>query len=96
MDWKQKEQLHFSKELGPSDDMLDKIIDFAHRNPYGCSFNGHITITQVEQHDAHGLNQTIHGSVFIGSKTYDFEIDNGNWNGTVVRKWEKISDEVFE
>ncbi len=36
-------------------------------------------------HDA--VNYTINGSVEFEGKQYRFTIDDGNWNGTVVREW---------
>jgi hypothetical protein len=44
-----------------------------------------ITITGVHTHNS--VNHTITGYVEHAGKTYAFEVDNGDWNGTVVRQW---------
>lgn len=46
---------------------------------------GSICISSTHRHDA--CNYTHSGTVSIDGIEYGFVIDNGNWNGTVVREW---------
>ena len=49
-----------------------------------------IQISSTHQHDA--CNYTHSGTVTIDGAEYGFVIDNGNWNGTVVREWGAADD----
>lgn len=49
-----------------------------------------ITISDSHRHDA--CNYTHSGTVVIDGTEYGFVIDNGNWNGTVVREWGLAED----
>jgi hypothetical protein len=50
-----------------------------------------IEIYDYQTRDREGANATISGYVYFRAKTWGFVIDNGNWNGTVVRIWERAS-----
>jgi hypothetical protein len=64
------------------EDLLQRVCE-AHyandENAEGISFDVR------HMHDA--VNYTINGSVEFEGKQYRFTIDDGNWNGTVVREW---------
>lgn len=49
-----------------------------------------ITISDSYRHDT--CNYTHSGTVTIDGIEYGFVIDNGNWNGTVVREWGLAED----
>jgi hypothetical protein len=39
------------------------------------------------RHQHNACNYTLNGSVKDGNQEFRFTIDDGNWNGTVVREW---------
>lgn len=51
-----------------------------------------VTILDRDRHDA--INVTAHGIVVVEGVEHRFIVDDGNWNGTVLRDWD--GDEVFE
>lgn len=70
----------------PTEAALEAICD-AHWNGgtvFGPAVCG-VRFTDIHQHDA--VNHTLSGTIEIEGHTYGFEVDNGNWNGTVVRQW---------
>lgn len=52
--------------------------------------NDRIKLSVKHRHDA--CNYTHSGTVTIEGVEYGFVIDNGNWNGTVVREWGLAED----
>ena len=52
--------------------------------------NDRITISNAHMHDA--VNHTYSGTLLHDGIEYGFIIDNGNWNGTVVREWGPADD----
>jgi hypothetical protein len=65
----------------PSEEVLERICD-AHWN--GQDINGVVFLDKY-RHDA--INYTLSGTVEVDGKVYGFIIDDGNWDGTVVRAW---------
>lgn len=65
----------------PNEDALTRICE-AHWNRRG---GDGVTFFDIHQHDA--CNHTLRGHIEIDGHTYGFLIDNGNWDGTVVREW---------
>ncbi|CAM5769715.1 hypothetical protein [Bosea minatitlanensis] len=51
-----------------------------------------VTILDRDRHDA--INVTAHGIVMVEGVEHRFIVDDGNWNGTVLRDWD--GDAVFE
>lgn len=51
-----------------------------------------VTILDRDRHDA--INVTAHGIVMVEGVEHRFIVDDGNWNGTVLRDWD--GDMVFE
>lgn len=51
-----------------------------------------VTILDRDRHDA--INVTAHGIVMVEGVEHRFIVDDGNWNGTVLRDWD--GDTVFE
>ena len=45
------------------------------------------TITIASVHRFDNINCEVHGFVEIEDKEYEFVIEDGNWNGTVVKEW---------
>lgn len=50
-----------------------------------------VHISGRETHDLEGANATITGDVCFRAKCWDFVVDSGNWNGTVVKAWERCA-----
>jgi hypothetical protein len=67
--------------LEPSEEVLERICN-AHWN--GQNIDGVIFLDKY-CHDA--INYTLSGTVEVEGTIYGFIIDDGNWNGTVVRAW---------
>jgi len=65
-------------------DAASKLIDRICDAQAGDKSDG-IRISTAHRHDA--INYTLEGEAEYEGKTYAFLIDNGNWNGTVVREW---------
>ncbi len=75
--------LEFCEENpGKWEDLLQRICEAHYANDKKAE-GIHIGVRHM--HDA--VNYTINGSVEFEGKTYRFTIDDGNWNGTVVREW---------
>ncbi len=69
----------------PDEDTLQRVCEaFYERRTAGPIKDG-IEILDVYQHDA--INFTFTGTVEVEGQTYGYIIDDGNWNGTVVRAW---------
>lgn len=51
-----------------------------------------VTILDRDRHDA--INVTAHGIVVVEGVEHRFIVDDGNWDGTVLRDWD--GDAVFE
>lgn len=70
----------------PPDDILDLICEAMYKCDSGhYSSDPVVYIYTLEKHDV--LNRTCHGMVALDDGEYEFLIEDGNWNGTVVRKW---------
>lgn len=67
--------------------MLEDIC--CHHTGPGWPFSVHIS--NRESHDREGNNETLSGHVYFRAKCFDFVIENGNWNGTVVKAWDRSS-----
>lgn len=65
----------------PDEELINRILDVA----YGHNSDPDISMIIVEKHNI--LNITCHGTININGTTYEFLIDDGNWNGTEIRKW---------
>jgi len=48
-----------------------------------------IEIADIEKHDREGLNVTLSGYVTFRAKAWEFIVEDGNWNGTVVKAWDR-------
>lgn len=69
----------------PDNDTLDRIVDaFCNRGGKGVQFR------DIYEHDV--CNHTLSGTIEVQGQAYGFIIENGNWNGTVVRKWGEPDD----
>lgn len=69
----------------PPDSVLERICDaFYELCGYTGSSDG-VTLLDVHQHNA--VNHTLSGTVDVDGTIYGFIVENGDWNGTVVRRW---------
>lgn len=64
-----------------SRDVLERICESAYRHP--CPPLEGVTLETLHRHDA--VNMTFTGSVLHEGVAFHFEIDDGDWGGTVVR-----------
>lgn len=64
----------------PTSDILERICD-AHWNGSGEG----VKFLNIHTHNA--CNHTLTGTIEYEGEVYGFEIDNGDWGGTVVNQW---------
>lgn len=64
-------------------DALERICDAMWNKEHQADYK--VKLSDVHQHNA--CNHTATGEIEVKGKTYGFIIDNGDWNGTVVREW---------
>jgi len=67
----------------PTEEALERICD-AHWDESTASSRG-VKFFDIQKHNA--CNHTLSGVIDIGGVEHGFIIDNGDWNGTVVRSW---------
>jgi hypothetical protein len=70
------------------EDVMQMIAEAAQ----GWSEHASVTILERDRHDA--INVTAHGIVTVEGVEHRFIVDDGNWDGTVLRDWD--GDKVFE
>lgn len=60
----------------------------------GRGQHGRVYITNVDHMDV--INLCASGSIEIDGTEFWFIVENGNWNGTVLRGWEEAGQQKFE
>lgn len=72
-------------EEEPSDETLSRICEAHYARKTDGEKRFGVKFSDVHRHDA--VNYTLSGTVEINGVEHGFIIDDGNWNGTVVRSW---------
>lgn len=73
------------------DDILTSMSEAAHDRRYESDV---VKITNRTRHNA--INVTVEGEVTYKEKSYYFHLEDGDWNGTVLRGWEDTGTEWEE
>lgn len=79
--------------------ILTEICELGVRNS-----GKYVTVSSRITTDREGGNHIITGTVICNNEIYEFECENGNWNGTVITNWEvgekcpewKFFDQLYE
>lgn len=69
------------------DDIGEEILMAITEHNESSDWPWQIIWMSVERHNQ--INETIKGTVKYRARYWDFEVDSGNWNGTVIRTWER-------
>ncbi len=72
------------------EDRLTQIVEAAYGNGDEAGTYGDITFSDIVRHDA--INKTLYGYFQHGEEEVCFEIQDGNWAGTVVRGFGEDAD----
>jgi hypothetical protein len=51
---------------------------------------GRFQVTSRETLDREGGNHRYCGEIKIGPRWWEFQVESGNWNGTVIEVWERM------
>lgn len=70
------------------EDVMQMIAEAAS----GWGEHASVTLLDRDRHDA--INVTAHGIITVEGVEHRFIVDDGNWDGTVLRSWD--DDKVFE
>lgn len=50
---------------------------------------GQMRVTSRESLDREGGNRRYQGEIKIGPRWWEFSVESGNWNGTVIEDWDR-------
>lgn len=80
----------FHRDIPKADqeDVLTMICESAHGQKHDA-----VTILDIDRLDA--INVRVEGILQWNDEEYSFHVEDGNWNGTVIREWEGVG-EAFE
>lgn len=80
--------LEFSKRYGEklANDMVQRICECHYAREYNSDPD--IDFWKIDS-AGDGLNYTLHGTINHGARCWEFEIEDGNNNGTVIHGWER-------
>lgn len=74
--------------------MRDAVMtEIAEASYYGEGKHGNVYILEQVKHDV--INVTVSGVFTLEGREFWFLLDNGNWNGTVLRGWEEAGEQAM-